>query len=163
MSSMGGEDDPSLWDSSTVAPISEPLDDNPFASLLSHVPAAINNLPTTSSHHHHHPNSNLHLERLRKRSSVLTSHSDAYEVNEFIQKVFLFTVDEDHRDYSECSTNTYVHLTELAATLAVSGQTWLDFEHLQEAIFQRLLLEDPSAFLCPVSDTSNCHNNFWAL
>ncbi len=129
--------------------------DNPFASLFTtRLPAPSLNEASTSKH----LDASDQIIEVNQIGSTTdrdspVEPSGAYEVNEFIQKVFLFTVAEDHRDYSTDTSpgNCLVLLTELKERLNVLGQTWIDLEHLNEAVFDRLLISDPKSVLCPVS------------
>ena len=149
-------------------PTSTGVDENPFASLFYNVIPSIppvtqlasEKMNVTSNEimdsnevvNNKIDDDNAITVAVQKPESENCS-SEAYSVNEFIQKIFLFTVSEDHRDYSaqDQANSVLVLLPQLKQSLDDLGQTWIDLQHLEEAIFERLLLEDIPSYFSPVS------------
>ncbi|KAL3875775.1 hypothetical protein ACJMK2_033692 [Sinanodonta woodiana] len=64
------------------------------------------------------------------------------QINSLIEKIFLVTIDDECQSIGDRPTHC-VFLSDLSETL--EGQTWIDFDTLEQAVFERLLLEDPGS------------------
>lgn len=62
------------------------------------------------------------------------------DVNRLLENVFLLTLDKDPEAFSSRPSRC-VYMTDLASS--VEGQTWLDMDCLEQAVFERLLMKDP--------------------
>jgi ubiquitin conjugation factor E4 A len=67
---------------------------------------------------------------------------ECLEVNQLVENVFHLTLN-NHSHTNTNDINDLVFLEELASTLA--PQDWIDIETLEQALFERLLLEDPGS------------------
>lgn len=75
-------------------------------------------------------------------SSVSVQAKECSEVNHLVEDVFHLTLNNNFNNDADGRINKVVFLKELAA--AVAPQDWIDIETLEQALFERLLLEDPS-------------------
>jgi ubiquitin conjugation factor E4 A len=78
-------------------------------------------------------------------STISVQAKECLEVNRLVEDVFHLTVNNHVRNDANGVINKVVFLEELAA--AVAPQDWIDIETLEQALFERLLLEDPGEHL----------------
>ncbi|XP_046576120.1 LOW QUALITY PROTEIN: ubiquitin conjugation factor E4 A-like [Haliotis rubra] len=78
---------------------------------------------------------------VQDENDMETKALEAVEFNEAVEKIFLITLDNgtssDVQRPSRC-----VYLEEMAS--ALQGQTWFDQESLPQAVFERVMMENPS-------------------
>lgn len=73
--------------------------------------------------------------------TVSVQAKECLEVNQLVEDVFRVTLNNHSRTNTNGIFNDLVFLEELAS--AVAPQDWIDIEILEQALFERLLLEDP--------------------
>jgi len=74
-------------------------------------------------------------------SSISVQAKECLEVNQLVENVFHLTLNNHVHSDTVGVINKVVFLKELAA--AVAPQDWIDIETLEQALFERLLLEEP--------------------
>lgn len=78
------------------------------------------------------------------------------EINQIVEEVFHLTLNKESHSHKNGTLNQLVYLADLAKALA--PQDWIDVETLEQALFERLLLDDPSRHLLgQVSKDNNSH------
>lgn len=75
-------------------------------------------------------------------SSISVQAKERSELNQLVEDVFHLTLNNHFHNDADGVINNVVFLKELAG--AVAPQDWIDIETLKQALFERLLLEDPS-------------------
>ena len=76
-----------------------------------------------------------------EESSISVHAKECLEVNQLVEEVFHLTLNNRVHNDAVGVINKVVFLKELAA--AVAPQDWIDIETLEQALFERLLLEEP--------------------
>lgn len=66
------------------------------------------------------------------------------QINQILENIFLITLEKDPEAFTSRPPRC-VFMTELAQTL--EGQTWLDMDCLEQAVFERLLMKDPGLYV----------------
>jgi len=74
-------------------------------------------------------------------STISSQAKECFEVNQLVEDVFLLTLNNNLHTDRNGVINELVFLEELAS--AVAPQDWIDIGTLEQALFERLLLEDP--------------------
>jgi ubiquitin conjugation factor E4 A len=74
-------------------------------------------------------------------STISIQAKECLEVNQLVEDVFHLTLNNNSHTDTSGKINELVFLEELAS--ALSPQDWIDIETLEQALFERLLLEDP--------------------
>ncbi|XP_052772600.1 ubiquitin conjugation factor E4 A-like isoform X2 [Mya arenaria] len=131
---------------------------NPFAALFPSLDDAqmyASNKRLTQDNDFH--TENISLSEEPKRNEELSEEEirllSVYKrrVSCMLEKVFLITLDNDEA-FEEGRPVRCVYMEGLAETL--DGQTWLDVDCLEQAVFERLLLENPGGSVIVTSPRS---------
>ena len=127
--------------------MSENLGSNPFSALFSSLNEAqtfteqqLQNLTPDGNIDESLPEADSVVGDL-ENSSISVQAKECLEVNQLVEDVFHLTLNNNVLNDTDGIINKVVFLKELAA--AVAPQDWIDIETLEQALFERLLLEEP--------------------
>jgi ubiquitin conjugation factor E4 A len=127
--------------------MSENLRSNPFSALFgslneaeSFVQQHIHILPSTKNAVEVIPEADNSVSD-QEDFTVSLQAKECLEVNQLVEDVFRLTLNDHSHTSTNDIRNDLVFLEELAS--AVAPQDWIDIETLEQALFERLLLEDP--------------------
>ncbi|XP_076074488.1 ubiquitin conjugation factor E4 A-like isoform X2 [Mytilus galloprovincialis] len=118
------------------------LSNNPFAALLTggDVPYSFQ----SSKEEQETPESQPVIAVEMKAEDWKSVAEYKLEINNLIETIFLLTLEKDPEAYTERPSRC-VFMTDLAQTL--EGQTWLDMDCLEQAVFERLLMREPGLYI----------------
>ena len=117
------------------------LSNNPFAALLTgDVPVSYQNTKEDQEV----PTSQPVIPVEVKTDDWKSIAEYKLNVNQILEKIFLLTLEKDPDAFADRPPRC-VFMTDLSETL--EGQTWLDMECLEQAVFERLLMKDPGLYV----------------
>ena len=120
------------------------LKENPFASLFPSLSVAQSYKDKHQKIHGSPEGSRLKIETSPSKSVNLSkdeSVKDIQELNNIIEEVFLFTLNKFSVIGGD--QDQLIFLSSLADIIGTHSQTWLDLHTLEQALFERLMLESP--------------------
>ncbi|KAJ9594013.1 hypothetical protein L9F63_014573, partial [Diploptera punctata] len=124
--------------------MSNGLENNPFSALFS----SLNEAESFTQQQVELPKSGSDNECLLEKSEVEDSGiiseeaKKCLEINEIVEDIFRLTLNKSAQLSQNGIIKELVFLEDLASTIA--PQDWIDIETLEQALFERLLLEDPA-------------------
>lgn len=125
--------------------MSENFGSNPFSALF----RSVNEAETFTQQQHHYLSGVENAVEIVnsvddvENSAISVKAKECLEVNQLVEDIFHLTLDNSSCTNTSGKINELVFLEELA--LAVAPQNWIDIETLEQALFERLLLEDPES------------------
>ena len=120
------------------------LKENPFAALFPSLSVAQSYKDSQQKSQSSPGRSRPRIEASPTKSIDLSSDEtvkNVQELNSIIEEVFLFTLNKFSVIGGE--NDQLIFLSSLADIIGTHNQTWLDLETLEQALFERLMLENP--------------------
>ncbi|XP_077985047.1 ubiquitin conjugation factor E4 A-like [Glandiceps talaboti] len=135
------------------------LSDNPFAALLQPATPELQNITEKNLPGNDIPENSADMEvgesqvEDQSQSEIKSLADEKLQINNVIQRIFLITVDKEPVAIANEVPSHCVYLPELS-----QDNFWLDWDNLDQGLFERLLMPNPSEHLIDTTGT-NLRNN----